>query len=283
MGRNAKDFSRYDVKNIALEYASSEDEVSASYFCETYNITEGVFYSIIKRAVVESIVNEETAHVIAKKASRNSAARGGEGGRIRSVYKHERLMRERKKFEFTIKEKIWYATQYAKSPSYVDVKTFIVQHSMTRELFDRTVRSAIVDGHVSDIVARELFGKALQHNKEERVRPFFDGLFAERQTNMKAKKEHERQIRVKSRERSKERKEKQLMEDDEEMARQKHQEFIQLGIQDFGIPDEMEEQLDSLNMKNLEVEDVEPLCYETFDEDEDASENVLGEQLSFLE
>ena len=188
MGRNAKDFSRCDVKNIALEYASSKDEVSASYFCEMYNITEGVFYSIIKRAVVESIVNDETARTIAKKASRNSGARGGEGGRIRSVYKHERLMHERSKFEFTIKEKIWYATQYAKSASYVDAKTFMIQHSMTRALFDRTICSAIVDGYVSDIVAKELYGKALQHNREEKVRTFFEGLFAQRKANINAKK-----------------------------------------------------------------------------------------------
>lgn len=275
MGRNAKDFSRCDVKNIALEYASSEDEVSASYFCETYNITEGVFYSIIKRAVVESVVDDETAHIIAKKASRNSASRGGEGGRIRSVYKHERLMSMRKKFEFTIKEKIWYATQYAKSPSYVDAKTFMVQHSMTRALFDRTIRSAIVDGYVDDTVACELRGKALQHNKRERVESFFEALFAERKANMKAKKEHEQQIRAKSRERSKEKKEKQLLEDTEELERQKHQEFIQHGIQDFGIPDEMKEQLDSLSLSAFELEeDVEPPCDEKFEEDEDASENV---------
>ena len=284
MGRNAKDFSRYDVKKIALEYASSEDEVSASYFCEMYDITEGVFYSVIKRAIVESIVNDETAQLIAKKASRNSAVHGGEGGRVRSVYKHERLMHERRNFEFTNKEKIWYATRYAESPSYVDAKTFIVQHSMTRELFDRTMSSAIVDGLVSDVIAKELLGKALQHNKEEKVRPFFEGLFAERKANMEAKKEQKRQSRMKSRKRSKAEKTKQLAEAEEEMERQKHQEFIQLGIHDFGIPDEMEEQLDSLKLQMTDVE--EPCQEDVLDDDGEGNEDpttvVGGEQLSFF-
>ena len=52
MGRNAKDFSRFEVRSIALEYASSKDDVSAAYFCKVHNITEATFYSIIKRAVV---------------------------------------------------------------------------------------------------------------------------------------------------------------------------------------------------------------------------------------
>lgn len=74
--KQANQFTRKEVSRIANEYAGSEGEYSASYFCEHYEATESTFYSVLKKAVVEGIVGMETAKRIAKKSAENSEEHG---------------------------------------------------------------------------------------------------------------------------------------------------------------------------------------------------------------
>lgn len=191
----AKSFSRRDVKNIAVEYASSPAEISGSYFQKTYGFSEAVFYGILKRAVVESIVDDKVVESIKEKSIHNSQEKGGIGGGIRSLYKYQRLIEERKKFEFTIKEKKKLVTEYANAPKYVDLRMFCLANCIGQELFSRTIKSAILNNIVSDEIVDMLEEKALQHNDADEVKKVYFILRAERKSNIDAMRERKREQR----------------------------------------------------------------------------------------
>lgn len=179
MGWQLKDFSRQKIKCIAEEYANTELEFSASYFCEHYNMTRGVFYALLRKAIIESIVSKECANKIAEKSAKNAEAHGGKGGRIRVEKAHEEYLFERVVFEFTKNDRRFYALDYA--DSYMNVNEFCKHHCIAdRELFDRTLTSAIVDGLVSDAIVNKLREKSVKLHAQK-AEDFYDELAAKRE------------------------------------------------------------------------------------------------------
>ena len=92
MERKVKDFTRSECRKIAIGYATTADDLTASYFGMLYQTSPEVIYGVIRRAVVESMVGENVVRLISNKAGRNSSNHGGEGGRRKSTEKYQRLM-----------------------------------------------------------------------------------------------------------------------------------------------------------------------------------------------
>ena len=283
MERKVKDFSRSECRKIAIGYATTADDLTASYFGMLYHTSPEVIYGVIRRAVVESMVGEKVVRLISNKSGRNSSNHGGEGGRRKSTEKYQRLMERRSKFEFTRDNKEYYTIEYANSDQAIDMKVFSELHCMSRSLLQRTLVSAVVDNIVSDEVVEKLYQKALQHNPSWRVSRLFRDLKKQRQQNIDEKKARQKERRLQRRMQSEEDEVQALLDelllnpDNEE--KRKQLDFIQVTMADYGIPDEMAEQLASIEeaRKELECDDAE---HRPIDSEDDGP---IPNQLSFLE
>lgn len=283
MERKVKDFSRSECRKIAIGYATTADDLTASYFGMLYQTSPEVIYGVIRRAVVESMVGEKVVRLISNKSGRNSSNHGGEGSRRKSTEKYQRLMERRGNFEFSRDKKEYYAIEYANSDQAIDMKIFSEIHCMSRSLLQRTLVSAIVDNIVSDEVVEKLQQKALQHNPSWRVSRLFRDLKAQRQKNIEEKKNRQRERRLQRKVRNEEDEVQalldELMLDPDNEEKRKQLDFIQVSMVDYGIPDEMAEQLASLEESRRE--------FEREDEEhrpEDSEDNKpIPNQLSFLD
>lgn len=283
MERKVKDFSRSECRKIAIGYATTEDDLTASYFGMLYNTSQEVIYGVIRKAVVESMVGENVVRIIATKSGRNSANHGGEGGKQKSHEKYQRLIERRSRFEFSRDKKEYYTIEYANADRAVDMKVFAEIHCMSRSLLQKTLVSAVVDNIVSDEVVEKLYQKALQHNSSWRVEKLFRDLKARRQSNIEAKKAQQKERRL-QRKMRKEDDDVQalidaLMLDPDNEEKRKQLDFIQTSMTDFGIPDEMEEQMESLEAARRELDEGEEIISSTGS----GRNEPHPEQLSFLE
>ena len=283
MERKVKDFSRSECRKIAIGYATTADDLTASYFGMLYQTSPEVIYGVIRRAVVESMVGEKVVRLISNKSGRNSSNHGGEGSRRKSTEKYQRLMERRGNFEVSRDKKEYYSIEYANSDQAIDMKIFSEIHCMSRSLLQRTLASAIVDNMVSDEVVYKLQQEDLQYNPSWRVSRLFRDLKAQRQKNIEEKKNRQRERRLQRKVRNEEDEVQalldELMLDPDNEEKRKQLDFIQVSKVDYGIPDEMAEQLASLEESRRE--------FEREDEEhrpEDSEDNKpIPNQLSFLD
>lgn len=256
MKRKVKDFSRSEAKNIAIHYATTSDDLTASYFAMLYNTTSEDIYSILRRAVVESMVSDRVVSLIANKSGRNSAERAKVIGQTKSYDKYQRLMERRAKFQFSREKREYYAIEYANSDPAISLRVFAELHCMSRSLLQKTLVSAIVDNVVSDEVVEKLKEKALQHNQQVIVERFFRNLKKQRQENIANKKARQKERRMQRKAQYEDDEVKAMIEalmlnpDDEDKRREL--EFIQMRIDAYGIPDEQSEQLASIERSKRE-------------------------------
>lgn len=113
--KTARDFSRVQIKRIAEQYASTALDYSAEYFAREYKISENTFYTLLEKAVVESIVDLKTVDYMERKASGNSAGHAGAAGSIRSLNHYRHLKKKRKIYLPSNKECARISTEFAKS------------------------------------------------------------------------------------------------------------------------------------------------------------------------
>lgn len=113
--KTARDFSRVQIKHIAEQYASTALDYSAEYFAREYKISENTFYTLLKKAVVESIVDLNTVDYMERKASGNSAGHAGAAGSIRSLNHYRHLKQKRKIYLPSNKECAKISTEFANS------------------------------------------------------------------------------------------------------------------------------------------------------------------------
>ena len=256
MKRKVKDFSRSEAKKIAINYATTSDDLTASYFAMLYNTTSEDIYGILRRAVVESMVSDRVVTLIANKSGRNSAEKAKVVGQTKSYDKYQRLMERRAKFQFTREKREYYAIEYANSDPSITLRVFAELHCMSRSLLQRTLVSAVVDNIVSDEVVEKLKEKALQGNPSWKVERFFKALKKQRRDNIENKKARQKERRMQR---------KMQYEEDEVRAmfdalmlnpgdddKRRELEFIQMRIDAYGIPDEQSDQLASIESSKLE-------------------------------
>ena len=181
--RTAKEFSRKKVWEIATQYARTLSAYSRDYYSREYGINYSTFYSLLERAVVESIVDEETVRDMAIKAGNNAAGKAGEGARKRSEKHYEYLLLKRNMYMLPKTESIEYSIKYAYSA--YDKQRFCEANFIDTKLFDRMLYKAIVESWVSDEVVAKLQAKSLQKDNSEKVLVFWEQLIDFRNGNTK--------------------------------------------------------------------------------------------------
>lgn len=181
--RTAREFSRKKIWEIATQYASTDYAYSRDYFSREYDITYKTFYTILERAVIESVVDEKTVMDMASKSAYNAATKGGKSAKERSLRHYRYLMLKRNKYMLPKWEAIQLITRYSNSE--FAKKTFAALNFIEPKLFDRTLYEAILENWVSDEVVEKLKKKSLTNNSGEKTLVFWEELLRLRNENKK--------------------------------------------------------------------------------------------------
>jgi len=181
--RQLRDFSRSKIKEIAEEYANTTLEYTCSYFKKTYGMSRGTFYNLIEKAIIESIVDENTAFKICSKSNQNSIMKVGEQAGARADKHYIYLMLRRRQFRFSKKRAKEIASEYSESS--LNKKEFCEKNAISIKLFDKTLKTSIVEGYISYKCFERLRDKAIETRKDsqQEVIDFFENLSKERKNN----------------------------------------------------------------------------------------------------
>lgn len=170
--KRLKDFSRQQISSIAIEYASTPLMQSHLYYEKKYGISKATFYNILEKAIIESIVNEEIAKNIAKKAEKNSYKKAGKFAAARTKHHQEKLLLQRKEFKFSRKNAKKIAISYSKTR--INKEEFCKANLIPTKLFDDALFEAIVQNLIDDKCYERIKNKALQnHSNSSNACEFF--------------------------------------------------------------------------------------------------------------
>lgn len=180
--KRLKDFSRKQIREIATVYATTELACNYSYFEKEYEISEATFYNILKKAIIESIVDDNIAKQIGRKTEKNSAKKAGRSAGLRTRRHQEQLLQKRKEFKMKKGEAIQTAIRYSKST--FNKKQFCIVNIIAIKLFDDALVRAIIEKWIDDECYERIKSKALKnHNNSSRAYEFFQKLDEEREKN----------------------------------------------------------------------------------------------------
>ncbi len=180
--KRLKDFSRIKIREIATEYATTSLAYNHSYFEKEYGISDTTFYNILKKAIIESIVDDEVARRIGEKAVENSKRKAGEYAAIRTKCHQDYLLLKRKAFKFPKKKAKEIAINYSKSS--FNKKQFCDTNIIAIKLFNDALVRAITEKWIDDECYERIKSKALKnHNNSSRAYEFFRKLDEERKKN----------------------------------------------------------------------------------------------------
>lgn len=183
MNKTAKDFSRKQIAMIAKQYVESSSAHAHSKICEQQEISNSTFYTILKKAVVENIVDAETVRCMAKKAMDNAEGKIGKHARARSKKYYETLIIERRQYMLSKKSSIELTKAYANSEK--SKKQFIASMYVTEALLNRTIYKSIVENWVSNEVVSKLKEKSLSKDNSIKVQEFWKQTETFRKENKK--------------------------------------------------------------------------------------------------
>lgn len=147
--RTARDFSRSQIKHIAEQYANSPLQYSAEYFSVEYRISKNTFYTLLDKAVVESIVDLKTVDYMQRKASGNSSGHAGIPAAVRSLKHYEHLKMKRNVYLPSRVEATRITTDFAKSnlAMYAYKKKFCF--AKDSDLLERIIKFSVANKNVS--------------------------------------------------------------------------------------------------------------------------------------
>lgn len=160
--KRLKDFSRKKIREIATEYATTNLAYNHSYFEKEYEISEATFYNILQKSIVESIVNDEIAKCIGKKAQANSEQKAGKYAGIQTKRHQEHLLMKRKTFKFSKSYATKIAIMYSKSN--LDKKSFCHANVIHSRLFDDALVRAVVERWIDDKAYERIKSKAFKNH-----------------------------------------------------------------------------------------------------------------------
>ncbi len=183
MGKTVKDFSRKQIAMIAKQYVESSSPHAHTKISEEQGISDSTFYNILKKAVVENVVDMETVRLMAQKAMNNSEAKAGRSARKRSFRYYQGLLVKRMEY-IPPKGKAKELTK-----AYADTEKtkeqFIASMYVTEALLNRTILKCIVENWVSDEVVLKLKEKSLEKDSSSKVQEFWEQVEALRIENQK--------------------------------------------------------------------------------------------------
>lgn len=179
----AREFSRKKIWEIATKYANTKLEYSRDFFSQEYCISYNTFYTLLEKAVIEGIVDDETVKKMLEKASENSARKAGEGARKRSENHYAYLILKRKIYMLPKEETHNLVVKYSKSA--LNKKKFCKDNFITTKLFDRMMCKAIIENWVSDDTVEKIKNKSVENHNNEKTVKFWKQLLMFRSENKK--------------------------------------------------------------------------------------------------
>ena len=183
MGITIKDFSRKRIAMIAKQYAASSSPHAHTKISEEQGISDSTFYTILKKAVVENIVDIETVRLMAQKAMDNSEAKVGRSARKRSFKYYQSLVVKRTEYMLPKNKAIELTKAYADTEK--TKAQFIASMYVTEALLNRTILKCIVENWVSDEVVLKLKEKSLGKDSSPKVQEFWEQIETFRSENQK--------------------------------------------------------------------------------------------------
>lgn len=181
-------FSRKQLFNIAYAYAYfgyTHHDFSRQYHCNQH-----VFYKVLHLAVDTLVVSDTVAYKMQEVAVSKSRQKTKENSgsnetannaAIRVQRSWDKRIKARKKFNFDKQEAIQITTRYANSQ--MNKSQFCRFSYLPLELFDRTLKRAIINGWVDNIILAKLQEKSEQFYGKEIASAFFEKLILEREKN----------------------------------------------------------------------------------------------------
>lgn len=164
MARTAKDFSRKQIWGVATKYAFTEKEYSHEYFERDLGISTGTFYTLLKKAVIENIVDDEIVDMMKGKAKYNASLHAGEKGAKRSENHYEFLKKKRAIYMLPKDEAIKITMKYCETVR--SKKEFARENCITIKLLNRTILKSIVESWVSDEIVMRIKKRSLRRNPD---------------------------------------------------------------------------------------------------------------------
>lgn len=157
MKRTIKQLSRYEMLVIATEYANTPCSASGDFFSERYGVSKNTFYSILHKAIIESIVTIDVARQIARKASYNTRQHGGEGAEIRTNRVYNEDIKQRENFRFGREEAKKWVEMYADSKDTLEIfcrKNFLSPILLQRAIVDVSTYNWITSEYLDKLMLK---------------------------------------------------------------------------------------------------------------------------------
>lgn len=148
--RTARDFSRYEISKIAKAYANTPINYSCEYFSREYRISIRTFYTLLEKAVVESIVDDSIVDLMQAKAMGNSEIKAGLPGAIRSQKHYEHLKMKRNIYCPSKSNAAKLTIDYANST--LHIASYAKKICMTPEALKRIIRTSVAEKYVSQSI-----------------------------------------------------------------------------------------------------------------------------------
>ncbi|MCI9177784.1 MAG: hypothetical protein HFJ28_04330 [Clostridia bacterium] len=173
------DFSRKEIYDFVMTYCFSPLFSTLEELALSYDISKQTAKSLIYTAIAECIVEDDAVNILCQKAYQRAFMHSCQD----KVYKapsatygkYEELKKLRKSFCFSDEQITEIILLYLTSS--FDKTHFCTDYPMTKALFDRTLKKAIIHGLVSDDVVEDLYQKALSFSKDSsRVNALFEKL-----------------------------------------------------------------------------------------------------------
>lgn len=167
-------FSREEIRNIAIEYSSSN--MTRSDFCNKYFISSTTFYNMLDKAIIEHIVSYNTALKMQTKALYNKRLRLGSGkGTEQTKLHYERLFEKRRNFIFTKTERTKILKEFSKRDLIKSKSDFCEEHLFDIDLLEKMLIFSVVYNEIPKKVYNAIKENSLiSINNPDIVNRFFD-------------------------------------------------------------------------------------------------------------
>ncbi len=185
-------FSRKQLFNIAYAYAYfgyTHHDFSRQYHCNQH-----VFYKVLHLAVDTLVVSDTVAYKMQQvavsksyqKTKENSGStQTAESAAIKVQRSWDKRIKNRTNFNFDKEEAISVTIRYSNSP--MNKSQFCKFSYLPPDLFDRTIKNAIINNWVDDEVVEKLQEKSKRFYGKEISGAFFGKLMLEREKKQSPK------------------------------------------------------------------------------------------------
>lgn len=157
--KKIKDFNKKQIKEIALFYA--KNPVTRSYFIKKYNISASTFYLILKKAIIEHIVDNDTCRGIEKRALKNIKEHEETQNIDNHILYYDKIFLERQSYIGTKKYRYSLMKDFINRDMRISKKDFCKEKFIDIELLDKIIVHCILKSEISDRLYEKLKSNTL--------------------------------------------------------------------------------------------------------------------------